>query len=42
MQTDRVLDLARGRGRHALVEAGHVAGVVGYDRIKRFIEYGQK
>ncbi len=41
-QTDRVLDLACGHGRHALVVAGHVAEVVGYDRTKRFIEYGQK
>lgn len=31
MQTDRVLDLACGHGRHALVVAGHVAEVVGYD-----------
>jgi len=41
-QNDRVLDLACGHGRHALVVAGRVAEVVGYDRTKRFIEYGQK
>jgi len=41
-QADRRLDLACGHGCHAQVVAGHVAEVVGYDRTKRFIEYGQK
>jgi ubiquinone/menaquinone biosynthesis C-methylase UbiE len=41
-ETDRVLDLACGHGRHALLAAGHVAEVVAYDRTKRFIEYGQR
>jgi ubiquinone/menaquinone biosynthesis C-methylase UbiE len=41
-QTDRVLDLACGHGRHALAVTRHVAEVVGYDRTRRFIEYGQK
>jgi len=36
------LDLACGHGYHAQVVAGHVAGVVGYDWTKHFIEYGQK
>lgn len=41
-QNDRVLDLACGYGRHALGVAGHIAEVVGYNRTKCFIEYGQK
>lgn len=41
-EIDRVLDLACGHGRHALVVAEHVAEVVGYDRTRQFIEYAQK
>ncbi len=41
-QSDRVLDLACGHGRHALIVADHVAEVVGYDRTMRFIEYAQE
>ncbi len=41
-ETDRVLDLACGHGRHALEVAKHVAEMVGYDRTKRFIEYAKK
>jgi len=39
--SDRVLDLACGHGRHALLVAGHAAEVVGFDRTKHFIEYAR-
>lgn len=37
-ETDRVLDLACGHGRHAVLIAGRVASVVGLDRTERFLE----
>jgi ubiquinone/menaquinone biosynthesis C-methylase UbiE len=41
-EADRVLDLACGHGRHALLVAQKVCELVGYDRTERFIEQAQK
>ncbi len=41
-ESDRVLDIACGHGRHALDVAGHVAQVVGIDRTRRFIDHATK